>query len=153
MQFGKWRVLKQAVSGEQNHLADLAPDAVMIALLLEISAKALLADIGLDRQRIHSFPRISQSDAVEVGGENLHFPRHAVPRRFFREQHRQGIGLFPARATGRPYPDRSVLGIHLEQLRENLLGEGVEGLRIAEKRRYRDQQIVEQALQLLRAWP
>ena len=70
------------MDGEQHDVAQLLPDAVVIALVHEIAAQAILAHIGLDGGGKAAFARDGERTVVEVGGENLDGRTQLVARRF-----------------------------------------------------------------------
>ncbi len=74
---GKWRVFEQIVDGEQDYIAELLADAVMIALAREETAQPLLVDVGFDGKRISSLARRSERPRIEIGAEYLDRRRYA----------------------------------------------------------------------------
>ena len=87
MQLGKRRIFQKAMGCEKDHVPDFAPDVIMIRLLGEIFPQALLADVGLDRERILPLSCDGERGHVEVRRENLHFGAYVAPQRLIGEQH------------------------------------------------------------------
>ena len=146
---GEWRVLEQAVAGEQDHVPKLSLGPVVVSLSREKAAKTLLADVGLDRDRVSALASNGKPTGIQIGTENLNLRADLVVGSFLQEQHRDRVGLL-ARGTARhPYANGLARLLALEEPRHDILGQGLERFRISEECRHRDQQITEQRLHLL----
>ena len=148
MQLRKWRVLEKTVSGEKNHLPDLAPDAVMIPFLREIFPQAFFAHVGFYRQGISPLSRDGQSVGIQIGRKNLQFRPHLPARSLVGDQHGDGVSLLAAGAARHPNANGTSVFTLPEQIWDHLPGKGIESIPVAKKRRHRYEKIREQALHL-----
>src|SRR6266699_1259562 len=62
----KRRVFEQIVDGEQNYIADLLTDPVVIALARKKTAQPLFADIGFDGERIPALACRSERAGIKI---------------------------------------------------------------------------------------
>ena len=146
---GEWRVLEQAVAGEQDRVPKLSLGPVVVSLPREKAAKTLLADVGLDRDRVSALASNGKPTGIQIGTENLDLRADVVARRFLQEQHRDRVGLLARGTAGHPYANGVARLLALEEPRYDMLGQSLERFRISEECRHRNQQITEQRLHLL----
>src|SRR5262245_2955678 len=103
------RVLEQTVVGEKDQVADLPPDAVMLALMDEEAPQAVLADVRGNRRGIAAVPGHGQRTRVEVAGKHLNFGTRLTTRHLLEQQNRNRVGLLPGGATGYPNAHRIII--------------------------------------------
>ena len=147
------RILEHAVACEQHGVAQFALGPVELALAREEAAQPLFAEIGLDGDRIAPFARNRERARVHVRRKHLNFRPHLLQRRLFQQKHRDGIGFFSGCAAHHPDAQRLLLFRLLDNRGDRKTRQSVEGLRIAKEGRHRDQQIGQQVLGFVRAFP
>ncbi len=150
---GEGRILDHVLLGKDQHVADALVDAVGAAAGLgrEEARQPLRRDVGGDAGRIEAGPGRGNGLAVDVGGEDLHleilFQRlQALLRAGWRWNR-------PPRRWSSPAPRRgSVESARLagKELRDDLLLERLEGLRVTEKTGHADQEVAKERFHLLR---
>jgi len=143
------RIPQQAVAGEQHHVPQFAADAVMVALALEETPQPILGDIGFDGGGEPAFPRHRQARRIEIGTEHLDFRLDILARRLLQQQDGDAVGFLAGGASGDPDADVAGGFLAFEQPGDDVPGEHLERLRIAEERGDRDQEIGEQRLGFL----
>ena len=141
---GERRVADQVVAREQAQLPDLLDHVVLAALLEEEPLEPLGRHVLGDRQRVGPLAGDGQGPLVDVGGEDLDLGRVRDPVEPLADEHGQGVRLLPGGAPGHPDADRVGRRAVGEELREDLPGQGVERLRVAEELGHPDQQVLEQ---------
>ena len=145
VQLRERRVLDDVLRCKDQHVANLRPDAVAPATLpVEIALEAFGTDIRFDAFRVDSGPGSGDGLLVDVGAEDLDVEVLGEAIHALAQEDGHRVGLFARGATRHPDAHR-VLSWHLgKQERLELLGEGVEGLGIAEETGDTDQQCLEQ---------
>ena len=111
--------------------------------------ETLLADVGLDRDRVSALASNRKPTDIQVGTENLDLRADVVACRFLQEQHRDRVGLLARGTAGHPHADGVARLFALEEPRYDILGQSLERFRISEECRHRNQEITEQRLHLL----
>ena len=153
IQAGKRRIAEQVVLGEQHLLAQLLFHPVLVLLLEQVLAQARGGDVGDDGARIDAMPGHRQGMLVEIGGEHLQPGAGLAQLGLFGQQHGQRIGFLATGTGGAPdaqflvvFVDRQVL----EQLRNDIALQGLEGLAIAKEVGHADEHVLEQRRRLFR---
>jgi hypothetical protein len=131
------RVLEQAVLGEQDDIAQIPVEPVLVTFAGEETARPILGHVGLDRERIPPFPGHRQRGVVEIGGERLDLA-DVVARGLLEQEDRDRIGFLAGRAAGNPDAHAVARPLVLEQPRDDDRHELDEGGRVAEEGRDRE---------------
>src|SRR5690242_4970704 len=76
----RW-VAQHAVAREQHDVADLLPNAILIAIAGKEAAQPVLADVGLDCERKPSLAGNPERPCIEIRAEHLYGRPSLVPRR------------------------------------------------------------------------
>ncbi|KAF1067959.1 MAG: hypothetical protein GAK45_01524 [Pseudomonas citronellolis] len=151
VQLGERRVAQQVVHGEQHMLADFLLHPVAGLLLGEVLAQALRGHVRQDRLGVGAAAADGDGMLVDIGGEDLELALAAPVLHMLGEQHGHRVGLLAGRTTGAPHPHRRyAVGRHLEQSRDDLALQRLEGFAVAEEVGHPDQHVVEQVPGFLR---
>ncbi|MCE3285718.1 MAG: hypothetical protein K0R70_1974, partial [Steroidobacteraceae bacterium] len=143
------RVTQQVLRSEHDHVAHVSADPVGVLVLVEIPVEQVGRHVAFDAARIHSGARESQRLLGGVGGEDLDVDVLASALRFFGEQDRERVGLFPARTGRDPGPDRRVRFLFGDQRAQCRHAQGLPGVWIPEKTRDVDHEVVRERDDLL----
>lgn len=87
---------------------------------------------------------------MEVAGEDLNARRIFVPRGLLEQEHGEGVGLLARRAPDAPHAHLVAAVLAREELRDDVLLELREDLRVAEEARHRHEEIVGERRKLFR---
>lgn len=149
IEFREGRILGDAVSGEDAHLADFPHRTALLAVLGEPALDALARD-AFELLRIARRARDRHCSIVDVGAENLHSRRQSCPLQAFLDQNGDRVNLLAGRARRHPDPDLGVRALVRDHFRYDRRFERLECMRIAEELRDADQELVKQQIDLAR---
>src|SRR6516162_7777554 len=96
------RVLQHTVACEEHGVANLLPDAILVAFTEKETPQPLLADVSLDRGRKASVARKCERPGIEIGTEYLNRRTDIVTRRLLEQQDRDRIGFLSGSAARDP---------------------------------------------------
>ena len=102
----------------------------------------------MDALGIHGAARAVQDRLIHVRAEKLERASFSLGLQEFHERHRQRIHLLPARAPRHPHAERLVAVLVFQDARKDFLFQDLERLRVAEKSRHRNQDVLQQRIQL-----
>ena len=147
---GKGRVSEQVMLGEDQQVADALVDAVGAAVGLggEEARQPLRRDVGGDAGRVHRGARGGNRVPVDVGSKDLQRPSLLERLHPLLQQDGDRIRFLARRTAGRPDANHAARRMVVEDLRDHLLFERLEGLRIAEETGHPDQQVAKQGVHL-----
>ncbi len=149
---GKRGIAQHAVAGEEHHIAQFAPDAVVVPLFREKALEPLLRHIRLNGGGVNPLARPCERPVVQVGGKHLKVKLvqgHFMARGLLHQQHRHRIGFLAGRAADGPDAHAIALAAPLEEGGDRLLGQRLPGAAIAEKVGNADEQVVEERVGLV----
>ncbi len=136
------RVFADVVPGEDDELPHLPRDLIALVGPQEEAVQALRRDVELDVERVHGGPGAHEGVLVDVGREYLDLVGARAFAEILEQDDRQGIGLFAGGAAGDPHANGRRGAAALDDPRKKDGLEDLEWLRVAEERRYADEEIV-----------
>ena len=142
VQLPEWRILEHVVLREDDHLADLVPHDVAVALAAEIARQPPRRHILDDVVAVDAPSGRGYGVAVQVGGKYFDISLDAELLHHLREQDRDGIGFF---ACGAPrHPDADLLRGRraLDDVVDHSVLQHVKIVRIPEKARHADEELL-----------
>src|SRR5262249_53587928 len=147
------RVADQAVLGENAHppylLCDLIGGPVSREEACEPPRRNVLGDVG----RVAGLAPFGDRLDVDIGGENLNARRRAHLGKQLVRQNAEGVCLLTRGAAWHPDPHALVRAIRCDDVRQNVLAEVLEGLRIAKELGDTDEQVLSQEISFLGVLP
>ena len=141
---GERRVPDDAVRRKDAEIPDVLGDHVAAAVEGEVAPAALLRNALEQSLRVASGPGGRKRRLVDVGGEDLHARRDLEPRHLLAHENRDGVDLLTGRAAGDPHANGIFGTAPLEKLRNDLLLENLESLRVPEKAGDVDQKVAKE---------
>ncbi len=142
-------ILDEIVASEDHRPAQRRMEHGPRSRWREVTAPELLghrSEVPLGIQRL---PRLGQRLFIHIGCVQLHPADRFVDTDRLRDQHRDGVGFLSGRAARRPDPDRIVGSLGRHETRDDLRGEVLPGLRVAEETRQVHEDRVEQMREFL----
>ena len=109
---------------------------------MKVTPQDVLGNMNRDALGIKTRPRKGDRLVVYVCGKNLEVKMIIQLVHAFKKHYRDGIGLFPCRASGDPYTDVSVSTICLAEFRDNRTFQCFKGLRITKKVGHPNEELV-----------
>ena len=147
---GKRRISGDVVPGEHAHVADRLGDTVLAVDLVEVAPQPLRRDVVGDALGIETQAGTLDAYGIQIGREDLYRPDAPHVRHEFRNHDTERIGFFSRRAPDDPHAEGIARRALLRELRKQPGVEQLKRLRITEKRRDVDENILKQRFHLRR---
>ena len=149
----KRRVLDEAVHREEAHLAQLFLHLVRMVLLDEEALQALGSHVFRNAQRVDA-PAGGLQRLPSMSVANTWTWRHHGERRHvLAQEDGERVGLFPGRAAGDAYAHLVGGAFVREQRGDDRPLQGRESLRVTEKMRHSNEQVLEEKLEFFGVLP
>jgi hypothetical protein len=143
------RVAADLLAGEDAQVPQLAAHLVAARRLVEIALQVRSREMRGGLRRKPAGARRVDVGRAEVAAEQLDLAAAGAGAQTVEQQHADGVDLLAARAAGHPHADRPGRVRPPQQRRNDLAVERAKRLRIAEEAADVDQQIAEQAMNLV----
>ena len=143
------RVPGHVVPGEDAHVADGLDHPVSAVHLGEKPLQACWRDVLGDVREVLSRPRLLHGALGEVRAEDLEGGGRPLSRGF-QQADDERVDLLAGGAPGHPHPHRRAGRPILQQPRQDLAGQDLEGARVAEEGGDRDEALLMEGLRLVR---
>ncbi len=127
------RILEHIVLGKDDHLPDIMPDHILVALPRKVPGQAVQADVLYDVVPVNTAVRLHDRVGIEVCREDLHIPPHAQLFHDLREEDRDRVGLLTGRTAGHPDADLIALPCIFHQVRDDPFFQDLKVVRVSEK--------------------
>lgn len=144
----KRRIAENILPREHAQVADGFRDPVSARHRREEPSQSLRRDVVRDGVTVHAVARSRDGCVAQVGAEQLHLERWRRFLEMLEQRDRERIGLFAAGAPGNPDAEWGAGRARTHDLREPVLLQLLEHLRIAEEAGDADQQILIKAIEL-----
>ena len=147
---GERRVFGNVMFRKHQHVSNALVHAVTAAIRLqaEKARQPLGRYIHCDAGRVQRGAGSGNGAAVHIAGKHLQLDGRPERRRMLLQQDGDGIGLFAGGAAGHPDADATARRFVRKQFGNDLRGEHLEGIRVAEKIRHANQKITKQRFHL-----
>ena len=147
------RVLQQVLRREDHPLPQFLPDQAAVVGPLEEATQPFIGNLALDRGGEQAAASDAEAVLAAVGREDLDVEAFLRRFRLLGDQHRDRVGLLAGRTGRNPHPDHVAALALAHQRHDDLVGQGLPGLRVAEEAGDGDRQVFDQRLELLRVAP
>jgi hypothetical protein len=126
-------VAQEVVAAEDDRAADVAAHRQPAVAVFEVLGAEILRDRFGRFCVVARVPSFAKRVVVEVSGIDLDPLRVGLGAECLGEEHGDRVRLFSRRAAGRPRADPLAAGLLFDDLRDDLLGEVLPGIRVTEE--------------------
>ncbi len=149
----KRRVFNQILHGENHLFTNVLADAVGLVLLVKKTLQPLLPYIHRNVGRIQPIPGLDDGPLIDISTKKLDGEPFRSLIQIFLHHHGKGIDLFSRRTAGYPHPEIGIVRQIIQYRRQNIPLQHFKGLAVAKEMSHPDEQLTEQHIHLLRAFP